>query len=343
MNENPLQGVVHHRRAHRPGRGGGARRVRPRSPSAAACSARWRPATSAAGSRTSRCSTSTASTTAPCRSSGSTPSSAREADDAPPTEVELARATEEEKQSQLDRVHAFQDAPRRRGAGRAAPGSRTAAVSRRERLRRAHGRGAGLLAAADHRGVLRGRRPVPPQRLTRKDSWPSQRSSAWVVDRADGLRYRRSLRQGGTGRARHRGRTRRGTPRPRPDRPVTGSRGGARQDRECRGVLLENITVDSDLDALAGRDLVVEAILEEEHAKVELFQRLDKILVAAANRIEHVVHSHHEAGVVTEQPHQVLGIHFSNPVPVLRLVELVPSLLASRRPQSAPACSSRAG
>ena len=49
------------------------------SPSAAACSAPWRPATSAAGSRTSRCSTSTASTTAACRSSASTPSSTRTA------------------------------------------------------------------------------------------------------------------------------------------------------------------------------------------------------------------------------------------------------------------------
>ena len=58
-NENPHQGVVHHRRADRPGRGGGAGGVRAASASAAACSARWRPATSAAGSRTSRCSTST--------------------------------------------------------------------------------------------------------------------------------------------------------------------------------------------------------------------------------------------------------------------------------------------
>jgi 3-hydroxyacyl-CoA dehydrogenase len=34
-------------------------------------------------------------------------------------------------------------------------------------------------------------------------------------------------------------------------------------------------------------------------------------------------------GVVTSRPHQVLGIHFFNPVPVLTLVELVPSLLTS--------------
>ena len=78
-NENPQPGRVHHRRADRPGRGGGAGRVRAASPSAAACSARWRPATSAARSRKSRCSTSTGSTTARCRSSASTRSAIRTA------------------------------------------------------------------------------------------------------------------------------------------------------------------------------------------------------------------------------------------------------------------------
>ena len=76
--------------------------------SAAACSARWRPATSAAGSRTSRCSTSTASTTARCRSSASTRSAGPDAEDGTPDHVELARATEEEKASQLRRVREFQ-------------------------------------------------------------------------------------------------------------------------------------------------------------------------------------------------------------------------------------------
>ena len=70
----PAAGLVHRRRAHRPGRGGGAGRVRPPDASAGACSAPWRPATSGAASRTSRCSTRAASTTARCPSSASTPS-----------------------------------------------------------------------------------------------------------------------------------------------------------------------------------------------------------------------------------------------------------------------------
>jgi 3-hydroxybutyryl-CoA dehydrogenase len=95
--------------------------------------------------------------------------------------------------------------------------------------------------------------------------------------------------------------------------------------------VLTNITVDSDLDALADRDLVVEAILEEERAKVELFQRLDKILtseraILASNTSSIPIM---KLGVVTERPSHVMGIHFFNPVPVLKLVELVPSLLTS--------------
>jgi methylmalonyl-CoA mutase len=52
-------------------------------------------------SRTSRCSTSTASTTARCRSSASTPSGVA-------SEIELARSTDDEKQSQLTRLKDFQ-------------------------------------------------------------------------------------------------------------------------------------------------------------------------------------------------------------------------------------------
>ena len=68
----PAAGLVRRRGADRPGRGGGAGRVRADRRARRRARAPWRPATSAAGSRTSRCSTSSASTTARCRSSGST-------------------------------------------------------------------------------------------------------------------------------------------------------------------------------------------------------------------------------------------------------------------------------
>ena len=61
----------------------------------------------------------------------------------------------------------FQAAHADEAAGRAAPGCRTRRPTGEQRVRRADGRRPGLLAGPDHRGVLRGRRPVPPQRVRR--------------------------------------------------------------------------------------------------------------------------------------------------------------------------------
>jgi len=95
--------------------------------------------------------------------------------------------------------------------------------------------------------------------------------------------------------------------------------------------VLERIQVVTDLDALADRDLVVEAIVEDEAAKCELFTRLDKIVVSpdailASNTSSIPIM---KLAVVTSRPTHVLGVHFFNPVPVLSLVELVPSLLTA--------------
>ena len=82
-----------------------------------------------------------------------------------PRKVVLARGTEDEKQSQLSRVRAFraEHEVEAHGGARGAQGRRDRG---RQRLRRPHARGAGVLAPAGDRGLLRGRRPVPPQRLT---------------------------------------------------------------------------------------------------------------------------------------------------------------------------------
>lgn len=95
--------------------------------------------------------------------------------------------------------------------------------------------------------------------------------------------------------------------------------------------VLDRIQVVSDLDQLADREFVVEAIVEDENAKVELFERLDKIVaspdaVLASNTSSIPIM---KLAVVTSRPSNVLGVHFFNPVPVLTLVELVPSLMTS--------------
>ena len=95
--------------------------------------------------------------------------------------------------------------------------------------------------------------------------------------------------------------------------------------------VLERLTVGTDLDALADAELVVEAASEDEGIKTALFRRLDTILV----REDAILASNTSSipimklGTATKRPEQVVGMHFFNPVPVLPLVEVVPSLLTS--------------
>jgi len=95
--------------------------------------------------------------------------------------------------------------------------------------------------------------------------------------------------------------------------------------------VLDRITVGTRLDDLADAELVVEAASEDEALKIELFRRLDQVLV----RDDAVLASNTSSipimklGTATRRPAQVVGMHFFNPVPVLALVEVVPSLLTS--------------
>jgi 3-hydroxybutyryl-CoA dehydrogenase len=95
--------------------------------------------------------------------------------------------------------------------------------------------------------------------------------------------------------------------------------------------VIRRIRIESDLAALADRDFVIEAIVEEELAKTTLFKRLDEIVLApdailASNTSSIPIM---KLAVATSRPANVLGVHFFNPVPVLTLVELVPSLLTA--------------
>ncbi len=94
---------------------------------------------------------------------------------------------------------------------------------------------------------------------------------------------------------------------------------------------LSRIRYDIDLGAHFDRELVVEAIIEDEAAKVGIFSTLDKVVqsdsaILASNTSSIPIM---KLGVATNRPEQVIGIHFFNPVPVLSLVELVTSLLTS--------------
>src|SRR5581483_7362801 len=80
----------------------------------------------------------------------------------------------------------------------------------------------------------------------------------------------------------------------------------------------------SPVDDLVAADLMIEAIVEDAAAKEDLFRRADSALpddaVLASNTSSIPITS---LAAVTERPDRVIGMHFFNPVPVLRLVEVI--------------------
>ncbi|MEU2281146.1 3-hydroxybutyryl-CoA dehydrogenase [Streptomyces sp. NPDC013178] len=114
-----------------------------------------------------------------------------------------------------------------------------------------------------------------------------------------------------------------------------GVRRGKLSDAE-HDTALGRLRVTTDLADLSDRDLVVEAATEDEAVKVELFAELDRIVaredaLLASNTSSLPIM---KLGMATARPHQVIGVHFFNPVPVLELVEIVPSLLTGPQTQS---------
>jgi 3-hydroxybutyryl-CoA dehydrogenase len=99
---------------------------------------------------------------------------------------------------------------------------------------------------------------------------------------------------------------------------------------EDRGATMDRLAFSTSLDDIEGADAVIEAIIEDEHAKRDLFKRLDQILPDAqflASNTSSVPIM--KLGAGTSQPHKVIGLHFFNPVPVLPLVEIVHSIMTA--------------
>jgi len=107
--------------------------------------------------------------------------------------------------------------------------------------------------------------------------------------------------------------------------------GANKISEEERDSAMKNLHFTTDVADLADRQLVVEAVIEDETLKTNIFKSLDKVItddnaILATNTSSIPVM---KLGMATQRPSQVIGIHFFNPVPVLRLVELVASLLTS--------------
>jgi 3-hydroxybutyryl-CoA dehydrogenase len=98
---------------------------------------------------------------------------------------------------------------------------------------------------------------------------------------------------------------------------------GSASAREVR----ERIELTTDLGALAGADLVVEAVPEDERLKLEVMQAIDDVVgpetIVASNTSSIPIA---ELAQAVHEPGRVLGLHFFSPVPVMRLVEVVVAL-----------------
>ncbi|MET0233269.1 MAG: 3-hydroxybutyryl-CoA dehydrogenase [Kibdelosporangium sp.] len=104
---------------------------------------------------------------------------------------------------------------------------------------------------------------------------------------------------------------------------------------EDRDSAFGRISFVTDIGELADRQFTVEAVAENEQIKTDVFTTLDKVVedpraIFASNTSSIPIM---KLGMATSRPEQVIGVHFFNPVPVLKLVELVPSLLTGEETQ----------
>ncbi|WP_043848352.1 3-hydroxyacyl-CoA dehydrogenase family protein [Amycolatopsis keratiniphila] len=99
---------------------------------------------------------------------------------------------------------------------------------------------------------------------------------------------------------------------------------GGKLDADGRTALLDRIRYTTSLAELSDVDLVIEAIPENLEAKSDVFAQLDKITGPDTIFVSNTSSlSITEIGVRTARPGKVVGMHFFNPAPILKLVEVV--------------------
>jgi 3-hydroxybutyryl-CoA dehydrogenase len=104
-----------------------------------------------------------------------------------------------------------------------------------------------------------------------------------------------------------------------------------RLTQDARDAAVDRLTTTtSSEDAAAGADLVIEAVTENEDLKLDIFRTLDD---AAP---EHAILASNTSSIsitriaaATSRPDKVIGMHFMNPVPIMKLVELINGLPTS--------------
>jgi 3-hydroxybutyryl-CoA dehydrogenase len=101
-------------------------------------------------------------------------------------------------------------------------------------------------------------------------------------------------------------------------------------DDADRQAAVSRITFSTDLEDFADADLVIEAVTEDLTIKKQVFARLDELIrpdvVLATNTSSLPIA---ELAAVTKRPDRVVGTHFFNPPPVMKLLEIIPALTTS--------------
>lgn len=100
---------------------------------------------------------------------------------------------------------------------------------------------------------------------------------------------------------------------------------------EVKNSTLQNLSTNTALEACSQADLVVEAATENADIKLKIFKQLDEICkpqtLLASNTSSISIT---RIGAATKRPDKVIGMHFMNPVPVMKLVELIKGYATSQ-------------
>ena len=95
-------------------------------------------------------------------------------------------------------------------------------------------------------------------------------------------------------------------------------------DEAAKAATLARIATATSLEAVKGATVIVEAATERKELKFQIFRDLDRLADAGAILATNTSSiSITEIAAVTKRPEQVIGMHFMNPVPVMKLVEVI--------------------